>query len=51
MCFSAMKFEWTKKFHLKPFSYYHQKEAFTSEKLLSSTETLFLIHSADEGQS
>lgn len=33
------------------FSYCHQKAVFASEKLLLYTETLFLTHSADEGQS
>lgn len=40
-CFSTAWYEWTEKFHPKPFSYYHQKAAFVSEKLLLSTDTLF----------
>lgn len=40
-CIFTMHYEWTEKFHPKSFSYYHQKAAFASEKLLSSIETLF----------
>lgn len=49
--FFTTQYEWTEKFHPKPFSYYHQKADFASEKLLSSIETLFFTPSEDEGQS
>lgn len=50
-CFFTTQYEWTEKNHPKPYSYYHQKAAFASEKLHSSIGTPFFTPSADEGQS
>lgn len=49
--FSLRSMSGQKKNHPKPYSYYHQKAAFASEKLHSSIGTPFFTPSADEGQS